>query len=360
MPGDGINGFIEALRTRQDKIRFIVVKHEESAAFMACAYAKYTGRLGACVSTSGPGAIHLLNGLYDAKLDNTPVVAITGRTYSDLLGPGYQQDVNQSQLFSDVAVYNNMILVPEQTEMVVDMACRTALSQKGVSHFTIPVDIQDKVLEGNFSQHIVPGHTSDRPVSFQVLPSDETIIQQAADILNAGSRVVILVGQGALNARDEILSVAKALNAPIVKALLGKAAIPDDSQYNLGVLGMLGTEPATDAMNEADTLLMIGTSFPYIEYLPKPGQARGVQIDIKLERIGLRYPVDLGLLGDSKTILSAILPLLKNNEDDSFLKTKQLAMEQWLRKLKEHSQSFDTEQINADQEIHYLHLCMSK
>lgn len=317
---------------------------------MACAYAKYTGRLGACVSTSGPGAIHLLNGLYDAKLDNTPVVAITGRTYSDLLGSGYQQDVNQSQLFSDVAVYNNMILAPEQAEMVVDMACRTAISQKGVSHFTIPVDIQDKVLKGNFSQHKVPGHTSDRPISFQVLPSDETIIQQAADILNAGSRVVILVGQGALNARDEILSLAKSLNAPIVKALLGKAAIPDNSQYNLGVLGMLGTEPATDAMNEADTLLMIGTSFPYIEYLPKPGQARGVQIDIKPERIGLRYPVDLGLWGDSKTILSAILPLLKNNEDDSFLKTKQLAMDQWLRKLKEHSQSINTQQNNVDQE----------
>lgn len=311
LPGDGINGFIEALRTRQDRIRFILVKHEESAAFMACAYAKYTGRLGACVSTSGPGAIHLLNGLYDAKLDNMPIVAITGRTYSDLLGSGYQQDVNQSQLFSDVAVYNNMILAPEQAEMVVDMACRAALSQKGVSHFTIPVDIQDKVLKGNFSQHKVPGHTSDRPVSFQVLPSDKTIIQKAADILNAGSRVVILVGQGALNARNEILSVAKALNAPIVKALLGKAAIPDNSQYNLGVLGMLGTEPATDAMNEADTLLMIGTSFPYIEYLPKPGQARGVQIDIKPERIGLRYPVDLGLLGDSKTILSTLLPLLK-------------------------------------------------
>jgi pyruvate dehydrogenase (quinone)/pyruvate oxidase len=349
LPGDGINGFIEALRTRQDRIRFILVKHEESAAFMACAYAKYTGRLGACVSTSGPGAIHLLNGLYDAKLDNMPVVALTGRTYSDLLGSGYQQDVNQSQLFSDVAVYNNMILAPEQAEMVVDMACRAALSQKGVSHFTIPVDIQDKVLKGNFSQHKVPGHTSDRPVSFQVLPSDKTIIQKAADILNAGSRVVILVGQGALNARNEILSVAKALNAPIVKALLGKAAIPDNSQYNLGVLGMLGTEPATDAMNEADTLLMIGTSFPYIEYLPKPGQARGVQIDIKPERIGLRYPVDLGLLGDSKTILSTLLPLLKNNEDDSFLKTKQLAMEQWVGKLKEHSQSINTEQNNVDQ-----------
>lgn len=166
LPGDGINGFIEALRTRQDRIKFVLVKHEESAAFMACAYAKYTGKLGVCVSTSGPGAIHLLNGLYDAKLDNTPVAAITGRTYSDLMGSGYQQDVNQSQLFSDVAVYNNMIVAPEQAEMVVDMACRTALSQKGVSHFTIPVDIQEKVLEGKYSKHKVPGHTSDRLISF--------------------------------------------------------------------------------------------------------------------------------------------------------------------------------------------------
>ena len=335
LPGDGINGFIEALRTRQDRIKFVLVKHEESAAFMACAYAKYTGKLGVCVSTSGPGAIHLLNGLYDAKLDNTPVVAITGRTYSDLMGSGYQQDVNQSQLFSDVAVYNNMIVAPEQAEMVVDIACRTALSSKGVSHFTIPVDIQEKVLEGKYSKHKVPGHTSDRLISFQVIPADKKTMEEAAEILNTGKRVVILVGQGALDAEKEVISVAEKLNAPIVKALLGKAAIPDNSQYNLGVLGMLGTEPATDAMNEADTLLMVGTSFPYIEYLPKPGQARGIQIDIKPEKIGLRYPVELGLLGDSKTILSALLPLLNKKQDDLFLKEKQKAMDMWINKLRQ-------------------------
>ncbi|HYO06296.1 MAG TPA: thiamine pyrophosphate-binding protein, partial [Phototrophicaceae bacterium] len=186
MPGDGINGFMEALRQRQDKIKFFLVRHEESAAFMACAYAKYTGKLGACVATSGPGAIHLLNGLYDAKLDNTPVIAITGRTYSDLMGSGYQQDVNQLELFSDVSVYNNMIIAPEQAEMAVDMACRTALAQRGVSHLTVPIDVQEKKLEGNYSKHKVAGHTSDTYVNLGSTP-DIQLIQKAADIINSGN-----------------------------------------------------------------------------------------------------------------------------------------------------------------------------
>src|SRR6476469_4171629 len=192
LPGDGINGFIEALRRRKDKIKFILVRHEESAAFMACAYAKYTGKLGVCVATSGPGAIHLLNGLYDAKLDGAPVVAITGRTYSDLMGSGYQQDVDQLQLFSDVTVYNNMINEPEQAEMVVDIACRTALSQRGVSHFTIPIDVQEKILKGKYSKHKVPGHTSDKLVNFEIMPSDKKILEEAAGILNSGKKVVLL------------------------------------------------------------------------------------------------------------------------------------------------------------------------
>jgi pyruvate dehydrogenase (quinone) len=347
LPGDGINGFMEALRTRKDKIKFVLVRHEESAAFMASAYAKYTGRLGVCLATSGPGAIHLLNGLYDAKLDNTPVVAITGRTYSDLMGSGYQQDVNQLQLFSDVTVYNNMINKPEQAEMVVDMACRTALSQRGVSHFTIPIDVQENILKGKYSKHKVPGHTSDKLVNFEIMPSDQKILQDAADILNAGKRIVIFVGQGAVNARKEILTIAEKLNAPIVKSLLGKAVIEDDNPFDLGILGILGTEPASDAMNEADTLLMVGTSFPYIDYLPKPGQARGIQIDIKPEKIGLRYPIEVGLLGDSRIILSALIPLLErhdkgeqkdnnnnnNNNNNSFLLDKQQAMKEWVNKL---------------------------
>jgi pyruvate dehydrogenase (quinone) len=339
LPGDGINGFMEALRRRKDKIRFVLVRHEESAAFMACAYAKYTGRLGACVATSGPGAIHLLNGLYDAKLDNTPVIAITGTTYSDMMNSNYQQDVNLIQLFSDVSVYNSMINVPEQAEMVVDFACRTALSRRGVSHITIPIDIQERKLKGDYSRHKVAGHTSDiyNPL---ILP-DKKLIEDAAYILNSGERVVILAGQGALGAEDELVSVAQKLGAPIVKALLGKAVVPDDNSYSIGGIGLLGTEPASDAMSEADTLFMIGTSFPYIDYLPRPGQARGIQIDIKQEKVGVRYPVDIGLVGDSKLTLSALIPLLHQKTNLEFLKSKQVAMKNWNKLIKERSSRTD-------------------
>jgi pyruvate dehydrogenase (quinone) len=343
LPGDGINGFMEALRTRQDRIRFVLVRHEESAAFMACAYSKYTGKLGACVATSGPGAIHLLNGLYDAKADNTPVIAITGTTYSDMMGSDYQQDVNLLQLFSDVTVYNNMIIATEQAEMVVDIACRAALTRRGVSHLTIPIDIQERKLEGKYSKHKIAGHTSDAFTSITSLP-DRKLIQQAAEIINLSNKVVILVGQGALNAGDEVSEVATKIGAPVAKALLGKAVIPDNHPNSVGGIGLLGTEPTVDAMNEADTLLMIGTSFPYIDYLPKPGQARGIQIDIKPEKIGLRYPVEVGLVGDSKRILLALLPLLSNKEieegkSQGFLKSKQQAMKKWNDVLHQQSNS---------------------
>ncbi len=332
MPGDGINGFMEALRKRQDKIRFVLVRHEESAAFMACAYAKYTGKLGACVATSGPGAIHLLNGLYDAKLDSAPVIAITGRTYADLMGSGYQQDVNQLQLFADVAVYNNMIIAPEQAEMAVDIACRTALSHRAVSHLTVPIDIQEKKLEGNYSRHKVAGHTSDSIVNVSQTP-ETNLIQRAAEIINAGERIVILVGQGALGAGQQITDTSEKIKAPIIKALLGKAAVPDDHPNSLGGIGMLGTSASVEAMSETDTLLMVGTSFPYIEYLPKPGQAKGIQIDIKPERIGLRYPVEVGLVGDSSKTLLALLPLLNPRDNESkqqqFLQSMQYAMRKW-------------------------------
>ncbi|HEY6536383.1 MAG TPA: thiamine pyrophosphate-dependent enzyme [Candidatus Nitrosocosmicus sp.] len=338
LPGDGINGFIETLRQRQNKIKFILVRHEESAAFMACAYAKYTGKLGACVATSGPGAIHLLNGLYDAKSDNTPVIAITGTTYTDLMNSNYQQDVNLLQLFSDVTVYNDMITVPEQAEMAVDIACRTAMVQRGVSHLTIPIDVQEKKLDGKYSRHNVAYHTSDVYVS-ETIPS-QSLIQKAADILNSGNKIAILVGQGALGAGKEVIAVADKLKAPVIKALLGKAVIPDDHPHSLGGIGLLGTEPASDAMSEADTLFMIGTSFPYIEYLPKPGQARGIQIDIKPDRIGLRYPVEIGLVGDSKLVLSALLPLLKDNGNHNtseFLTSKQNSMKNWNKLMLENS-----------------------
>jgi pyruvate dehydrogenase (quinone) len=336
LPGDGINGFIESLRRRQDKIKFVLVRHEESAAFMACAYAKYTGKLGACVATSGPGAIHLLNGLYDAKADNTPVIAITGSTYSDLMNSSYQQDVNLLQLYSDVSVYNGMITIPEQAEMAVDIACRTALAQRGVSHLTIPIDVQEKKLNGKYSRHNVAYHTSD-VYSAETIPS-RSLIEKAAEILNSGNnKVVILVGQGALGAGEEVVAVAEKLGAPIVKALLGKAVVPDDSPYTTGGVGLLGTTPSSEAMSEANILLMIGTSFPYIEYLPKPGQARGIQIDIKSEKIGLRYPVEIGLVGDSKLILSALLPLINQKDNLEFLKSKQHAMKNWNNLLKEQS-----------------------
>ena len=359
LPGDGINGFIEALRIRQNKIKFVLVRHEESASLMACAYAKYTGKIAVCVSTSGPGAIHLLNGLYDAKADNVPVVAITGSTFSDIMNSGFLQDIKLLQLFSDVASYNTMINVPEQAEMAVDLACRTALSRKGVSHINIPIDVQEKKLKGNYSRHKIPGHTSDIFDSF-ALP-DKRLIEKAANALNKGNKIVMLVGQGALHASQEVISVAEKLNAPIIKSLLGKAVAPDDHPLSLGGIGMLGTDPSSDAMKEADTLLMIGTSFPYMEYLPKPGQATGIQIDAKPERIGLRYPIEIGLVGDSKIVLSELLPLLNNRNSENhynsnkenykkkdifhtrleFLQSMQKSMKKWNEIINEQSNRSD-------------------
>lgn len=331
IPGDGINGVIEALRRKKEEIRFILVRHEESAAFMACAYAKYTGKLGACIATSGPGATHLITGLYDAKADGAPVIAITGNTYSDVMGSKYQQDVNLVQLFSDVAVYNNMVNSPEHAESVMDIACRSALSLRGVSHITIPIDVQEKKLRGEYTRHNVGGHTAHllSPTTLNRVP-DTVLLEKAAQILNSGKKTVLLVGQGALDASDEVIAIARRLSAPVVKALLGKAVIGDDDPCSMGGLGLLGTEPASNAMEEADTLLMVGTSFPYIEYLPKPGKARGVQIDIFPDRIGLRYPVEVGLVGDAKLTLAKLLPLLRQ-KDEKFLKSKQDEMKKWTK-----------------------------
>ena len=347
IPGDSINGFIEALRVRKDKIKFVLVRHEESAALMACGYAKYTGKLGVCTATAGPGAIHLLNGLYDAKADNTPVIVITGGTSTDLMNSSFQQDVNLLQLFSDVSVYNSIIGSPQQAEMAVDIACRTAYVRKGVSHLNIPADVQEQKLEGHYSRHKVPGHTSD--IIVPPTSANKKLIEKTAEILDKGNKIVILVGQGALDASEEVIGVAEKLNAPIIKAMLGKAVIPDDHPYSLGGIGFLGTEPSSDAMAECDILFMVGTSFPYIEYLPKPGRAIGIQIDIKPEKIGLRYPVKIGLIGDSKLVLSELIPLLhdrrtlvrKNDPSLDFLKSKQYAMEKWNDLLKEQSSRVD-------------------
>ncbi len=329
LPGDGINGIMEALRTRQDKIRFIHVRHEETAAFMACGYAKYTGKLGVCLATSGPGGIHLLNGLYDAKLDGAPVLAITGLQFHDLIGTHTQQDVALDKLYMDVCVYNERIMGATHVENVIDLACRTAISYRGVAHITIPVDFQEQeVKKRERSQRNIPGHTSDvRTRSYRV--PEESQLQQAADILNSGKKVAILAGRGALGCGDQLEQIAELLAAPIVKPLLGKAVVPDDSPYTTGSIGLLGTAPSQDVMEKCDTLLMVGTSFPYLEYLPEPDQAKGVQIDINPMRIGLRFPVDVGLVGDSRTVLENLTPLLKKKDDRGFLEMAQSAMKDW-------------------------------
>lgn len=334
LPGDGINGIMEALRTRQDKIRFVQVRHEEAAAFMACAYAKYTGKLGVCLATSGPGGIHLLNGLYDAKLDCQPVLAVTGMHYHDLIGTLAQQDVELDKLFEDVTVFNQRVMGVTHVENLVDLACRTAISYRGVAHITFPTDLQDQELSRKqASKRNLPHHTSDVCAQGARLPPVEDL-RRAADILNAGKRVAILAGQGALRAGEQLEAVAERLGAPIVKALLGKAVVPDDSPYTTGGIGLLGTKPSQTALEECDTVLIVGSSFPYIEFMPKPGKARGIQIDIDPRRIGLRFPVEIGLVGDCRRALDELLPLLQRQDDREFLKEAQKGMAEWQANLR--------------------------
>jgi pyruvate dehydrogenase (quinone) len=329
LPGDGINGIIEALRKRQDTIRFIHVCHEEAAAFMACGYAKFTGRIGCCLATSGPGGLHLINGLYDAKLDGQPVLAITGLQYHDLLGTMTQQDIALDRVFADVAVFNERIMGASHVQNLVDLACRTALAHRGVAHLAFPVDLQEQDFKADTPSHRnKPDHTSDVFARGARMPQDSDL-QKAAAILNAGKKVVILAGQGALNAGDQLETVAELLGAPIIKALLGKACVPDDSPYTTGGIGLLGTEPSGEAMNACDTLLIAGSSFPYIEFYPKPGAARCVQIELDPARVGLRYPAEVGLVGDTRHTLDALIPLLEHNEDRGFLKKAQKSMEEW-------------------------------
>jgi pyruvate dehydrogenase (quinone) len=331
LPGDGINGIMESLRTRQEKIRFVQVRHEESAAFMACAYAKYTGKLGVCLATSGPGGLHLINGLYDAKLDGQPVLAITGHTFHDLIDTHQQQDVDLDRVFIDVSVYNTRITGPAHVKNATDLACRTALSYRGVAHINFPVDIQSQKVEHG-SERNRPNHTSEVPTHRLALPALEEL-ESAASILNAGHKIAILAGRGALHATDELEALADTLGAPIIKPLLGKGSVPDDSPFTTGGVGLLGTSPSQTALEECDTLLIVGSSFPYIEFLPKPGQARGVQIDRDAARIGLRYPVEVGLIGDARHTLQVLLPLLDRNEDRSFLTKAQANMHEWREQL---------------------------
>jgi pyruvate dehydrogenase (quinone)/pyruvate oxidase len=340
LPGDGINGIMEALRKKRDSIRFVQVRHEEAAAFMACGYAKFTGRLGVCLATSGPGGIHLLNGLYDAKLDGQPVLAITGMPYHDLIGTYTQQDVELDKLFMDVAKYSVRVMGPTHVENVAHLACRTALLYRGVSHITFPVDLQEREIKGERSKRNIAGHMSELEPHSARLPNDADLAQ-AADVLNQGKKIVMLAGRGALAAGAELEHAAEILGAPIVKPLLGKAAVPDDSPYTTGCVGLLGTGPSQEAIESCDTLLMIGTSFPYLEFLPKPGQARGVQIELDPMRIGLRYPVEVGLVGDSRRTLQALIPMLQRHEDRSFLEKAQRGMGAWWKMMDEHASVTD-------------------
>ncbi len=339
LPGDGINGLIEALRKRQDKIRFIHVRHEESAAFMACAYAKYTGKLGVCLATSGPGGIHLLNGLYDAKMDGQPVLAITGHAFHDLIDTHTQQDVDLDRVFTDVCVYNTRIMGVAHVRNVTDLACRTALNYRGVAHLNIPSDIQDQTSDER-SKRNVPDHTSEILACSARLPREEDLAR-AAEILNSGKRVAILAGQGALRAGDELIALAEKLGAPIVKALLGKAVVPDDCPYTTGGIGLLGTKASQEVLEDCDTLLLAGTSFPYIEFYPKPGRARAIQIDIDPARIGLRYPAEVGIVADCRKAIEALLPRIKQSKHRSFLEKAQSENKKWHKKMEEQGSRMD-------------------
>ena len=328
-PGDGINGIMGALNRHEDLIDFVQVRHEEMAAFMACAHAKFTGEVGVCMATSGPGAIHLLNGLYDAKKDSQPVVAIVGQQSRLAMGGDYQQEVDLISLFKDVAhEYVHMATQPAQMRQLIDRAIRIAKSEKTVTCIIIPNDLQeDAAVEAPPREHgsvfTGVGHTD-----IHIVPSVADL-QKAADVLNAGKKVSILIGAGSIGAHKEVEQVAELLGAGVAKALLGKAALSDYSPYVTGSIGLLGTKPSWDMMMDCDTLFMIGTSFPYSEFLPKEGQAKGVQVDINPKKLSLRYPMDVNLLGCSKETLQALIPYLKRKEDRSWLEGIQKGVKEW-------------------------------
>ncbi len=330
LPGDGINGLMEGFRRARDDVEFVLVHHEEAAAFMACGYAKATGRLGVCCATSGPGAIHLLNGLYDAKLDHAPVLALTGMQETAVLGTRYQQEVQLDHLYEDVASYNLMVSNPQQVPAVVDLAIRNALGHRSVAHLTFPNDIQVAAVDEDPYRHVAPASSPESsPITVRnPLAARPDEVANLADLLNAGERVAMLAGVGALHAREELLAVADRLGAPIVKTLPGKAVVPDDDPLTTGGLGLLGTRPSEEVMEQCDTLLMVGTSFPYTKHLPAPDQARVGQIDVDPTLVGLRLPVDAPVVADAKLALQDLLPLLKPGNRE-FLTRHQEGMSKW-------------------------------
>ncbi len=328
-PGDGINGIMGALDRHTDKMDFIQVRHEENAAFMACAHAKFTGEVGVCLATSGPGAVHLLNGLYDAKMDHQPVVAIVGQQKSIALGGDYQQEIDLISLYKDVAhEYVHMVTDPIQMRQIIDRAVRIAKAKRSVTCIIIPNDIQEEDAVETPPREHGSVHTGVGYSPARMLPM-ESELHRAAEVLNEGKKVALLVGAGAKGADAELKEAADLLGAGIAKALLGKDVLPDDLPYVTGAIGLLGTEPSWEMMTECDTLFMIGSGFPYSEFLPKEGSARGVQIDIDGGMLSLRYPMEVNLLGDSKESLKALIPLLKRKTDRSWRKKIEKGVEDW-------------------------------
>jgi pyruvate dehydrogenase (quinone) len=331
-PGDGINGVFGALNRAKGKIAFVQARHEEMAAFMASAHAKFTGELGVCIATSGPGASHLITGLYDARMDHMPVLAIAGQQARASLGGHYQQELDLVSMFKDVAgAFVQQASVPAQVRHLVDRAIRIAVGDRQVTALILPNDLQDLPYEEpprkHGTVHSGVGYQEPRRLPY---PAD---LQRAAEVLNAGKKVAILVGAGALHATDEVIAVAERLGAGVAKALLGKAALPDDLPWVTGSIGLLGTEPSYKLMTECDTLLMIGSGFPYSEFLPKEGQARGVQIDIKPDMLSLRYPMEVNLVGDSVETLRELLPLLEAKTDRAWRGNVEGWTADWWKKL---------------------------
>lgn len=331
-PGDGINGIMGALNRAKGRIDFIQTRHEEMAAFMACAHAKFTGEVGVCMATSGPGAIHLLNGLYDAKMDHQPVVAIVGQQARMSMGGDYQQEVDLISLYKDVAhEYVHMATEPAQIRHLIDRAIRIAQVDRTVTCVIVPNDVQELDYAAPPNAH-GSVHTSMSYTRPEIVPSMADL-QTAADILNKGEKVAILIGAGAAGAAEEVVAVAETLGAGVAKALLGKASLPDDLPFVTGSIGLLGTKPSYDLMMDCDTLLMVGTSFPYSEFLPKEGKAKAVQIDIDGRMLGLRYPTDVNLQGDSRVTLRALLPLLNNKTERGWRKKIESEIDRWWKVL---------------------------
>jgi pyruvate dehydrogenase (quinone)/pyruvate oxidase len=335
IPGDGINGIMEGLRRNADRVRFVLVHHEEAAAFMASAYAKATGRVGVCLATSGPGGIHLANGLYDAALDHAPVLAITGMQETSVLGTGYQQEVDLTRLYADVAVYNQMVVNPQQLPALVDLAIRHAYARRGVAHLCVPNDIQVAAAEQDPYQHVAPAnppHTAPVYLPPATRPHDRDL-DRAAEVLNGAGRLAILAGVGARGAGPLIEQLAERLDAPVVKTLSGKMVLPDDSPYTTGGIGLLGTAPSEDLMGDIDALVMLGTNFPYTKHLPEPGSVQVVQIDVEQTRVGTRLPTDVPLVGDVAATLEALLPRLTQRRERGHLDKYRKAMADWRSKM---------------------------